>query len=565
MNKKDEWPKCEINNFGSKIWKNEKGQYHREDGPAIEWGNGDNSWYINGERHREDGPAVELFDGEKAYYLNGKHVEEKDLPMNKKDEWPKCTIDKDGNKKWKNAKGEWHRKDGPAVEWPNGNKLWYINGNLHREDGPAVEWYDGGKVYYLNGEQVEEKDLPMNQWPKCVINNNGDKFWKNEKGEYHREDGPAVEYTNGEKHWFKNGKYHREDGPAIEESDGSKEYWLNDEMVEEKDLPMNKKDEWPKCEIDKYGNKYWKNEEGQYHRENGPAIEWNNGDKSWYINGELHRENGPALENAGGSKSYWLNGIKVEEKDLPMNQKEEWPKCTTNEMGTKFWRNKEGEYHREDGPAIENDLGTKCWYKNGKLHREDGPAVEDAAGNKFWYINGLLHREGGPAREFADGSKEYWLNGDLVKKLDIKFNKINIVNDIKKASYRTISNQCLKLIHNSIISALKNKNIQANQIQAMTKFLASDVGKSFISFILGISLMHIPKFKENNHLQMLTRELRVESIAGIGTLFTNSLLSSIISSGSKKDLRIENISKSICEAQPPQNEIEETSFATISV
>jgi hypothetical protein len=46
------------------------------------------------------------------------------------------------------------------------------------------------------------------------------------------------------------------------------------------------------------------------------------------------------------------------------------------------WRNKEGKFHREDGP-----LG-KIWYRNGKRHREDGPAVEHADGKKEWYRQG---------------------------------------------------------------------------------------------------------------------------------------------------------------------------------
>ena len=43
----------------------------------------------------------------------------------------------------------------------------------------------------------------------------------------HREDGPAVEYANGNKHWFLNGKRHREDGPAVEDADGYKAWFLN--------------------------------------------------------------------------------------------------------------------------------------------------------------------------------------------------------------------------------------------------------------------------------------------------------------------------------------------------
>lgn len=44
--------------FGDKRWFNEAGEYHRVDGPAIVYENGDMSWYLNGERHRSDGPAV---------------------------------------------------------------------------------------------------------------------------------------------------------------------------------------------------------------------------------------------------------------------------------------------------------------------------------------------------------------------------------------------------------------------------------------------------------------------------------------------------------------------------
>jgi len=71
-----------------------------------------------------------------------------------------------------------------------------------------------------------------------------------------------------------------------------------------------------------------------------------------------------------------------------------------------------GEFHREDGPAIEYTNGSKYWYLNGKLHRVDGPAVEYADGDKFWYLYGELHRENGPAIEWANGRKEYRVNGE---------------------------------------------------------------------------------------------------------------------------------------------------------
>ena len=36
----------------------------------------------------------------------------------------------------------------------HGTKEWYLNGKLHREDGPAIEWSDGSKSWYLNGKQL---------------------------------------------------------------------------------------------------------------------------------------------------------------------------------------------------------------------------------------------------------------------------------------------------------------------------------------------------------------------------------------------------------------------------
>lgn len=46
-------------------------------------------------------------------------------------------------------------------------------------------------------------------------------------GELHRLDGPAAEWEDGTKYWYKNGFQHREDGPAIETFDGHKEWYRN--------------------------------------------------------------------------------------------------------------------------------------------------------------------------------------------------------------------------------------------------------------------------------------------------------------------------------------------------
>ena len=61
----------------------------------------------------------------------------------------------------------------------------------------------------------------------------------------------------------------------------------------------------------KYGTKVCK-VNGQLHREDGPAVEYTNGDKMWYFNDRLHREDGPAVEYANGKKSWWINGYCID-------------------------------------------------------------------------------------------------------------------------------------------------------------------------------------------------------------------------------------------------------------
>ena len=40
--------------------------------------------------------------------------------------------------------------------------------------------------------------------------------YEDEKGNLHREDGPAFQYTDsGSEYWSIHGKYHRKDGPAV--------------------------------------------------------------------------------------------------------------------------------------------------------------------------------------------------------------------------------------------------------------------------------------------------------------------------------------------------------------
>ena len=85
-----------------------------------------------------------------------------------------------------------------------GTRRYFNNADkLHRTDGPAVEYTDGDKFWWQNGL-------------------------------LHRTDGPAIERANGTKEWFQNGHRHRIDGVAIDYANGCKRWFINDvEMTED--------------------------------------------------------------------------------------------------------------------------------------------------------------------------------------------------------------------------------------------------------------------------------------------------------------------------------------------
>ena len=60
----------------------------------------------------------------------------------------------------------------------SGTSFWYQDGKLHREDGPAIEWSDGGWEWFFEGA-------------------------------HHRADGPAVGRTSGLRKWYLHDMLHR--------------------------------------------------------------------------------------------------------------------------------------------------------------------------------------------------------------------------------------------------------------------------------------------------------------------------------------------------------------------
>lgn len=50
--------------------------------------------------------------------------------------------------------GEGIDETGAGIIYGTNSKSWYKNRKLHREDGPAMEFTNGDKFWYLNGERI---------------------------------------------------------------------------------------------------------------------------------------------------------------------------------------------------------------------------------------------------------------------------------------------------------------------------------------------------------------------------------------------------------------------------
>ena len=62
-------------------------------------------------------------------------------------------------------------------------------------------------------------------------NNGSIYYFKKETGAWHNPYGPAIIYRDGTKVYLIESKYHRLDGPARIWSDGQLDYWVNNELM----------------------------------------------------------------------------------------------------------------------------------------------------------------------------------------------------------------------------------------------------------------------------------------------------------------------------------------------
>ena len=63
-------------------------------------------------------------------------------------------TDRDGTVRYYDENSCLHNPAGPASEYRDGTRLYYIHGKIHREDGAAIEWPDGRKEYWINDRLI---------------------------------------------------------------------------------------------------------------------------------------------------------------------------------------------------------------------------------------------------------------------------------------------------------------------------------------------------------------------------------------------------------------------------
>ena len=85
--------RVEVAKDGTRIYYNNAGELHRDEGPAVEYANGRKEWWQNGQLHRTDGPAI----------INRRRG------------------------KYRYQYNRLHRIDGPAIERSDGSMEWFIN------------------------------------------------------------------------------------------------------------------------------------------------------------------------------------------------------------------------------------------------------------------------------------------------------------------------------------------------------------------------------------------------------------------------------------------------------
>lgn len=437
------------------------------------------AYYKNGKLHRETGPAIVFNNNEPKgnleYWLDGAPFSKTDwmekvnsLPEEEK-EVVKLEAVEDNNKQKEFTKEghlkvqKWNAFEGigsftgsvidengiicyykNGVQHRDGNqpsfisnigKDYKVNGKLHRTNGPAIEYASGNTspAFFLNGENVSEFELYTRfPWKVSELGEKPKNFngtvdyglgvketFKN--GQIHSfDDKPA--YTNGVEYqcWYKEGKRHRIGGPA-KINNNTEEYWVEGKLY-------TKEEYWMQFPWDEATQGYPNNSfTGTVKRKGGDVETWLNGTyhsfddkpsyisadgtvKIWHKEGNQHRENGPAVVYPSGKVEYWWEGRKYNNAtEFYLEHPKKISSFEDVEYGvTDIDAGLRREHSGFSGAM--SDPTRIITYRNGKRHSyNDKPAwTSKTCSNLSWWKDGKRHRENGPAHILNGKEIYYW-------------------------------------------------------------------------------------------------------------------------------------------------------------
>jgi hypothetical protein len=136
-----------------------------------------------------------------------------------------------------------------------------------------------------------------------------------------------------------------------------------------------------------------------------------NGDSFVFVkDGNLHRQDGPAVVRFG-SEQYWLYG-KAIGVELWTEFADKLKKLIVKHGDFKV-DNKKIKFiiYRDKFATVDNRFAIKYFNENGLLHREDGPAVIEDNGEEHYFLKGKLYSK----EEFEKVKKLSWVKEHLPK------------------------------------------------------------------------------------------------------------------------------------------------------
>lgn len=189
-----------------------------------------------GRNHNKDGPAVLTRTTmsekkEHQYFLHGCRLSKERFDAKRYDPNTGCFY-------WLNDIGEYHSDNiiCPSIIYPSGEQRFHFNGLLHHDFLPAI--YTPGKNFdiyrcFIYGNEVSPSEHRAYDPQRREI------VFRDSNFQCHRDDGPAlIQFEKNSfcvKKFFRHGKLHREDGPAVCYSDGSKEFWIDGKCQDQRD------------------------------------------------------------------------------------------------------------------------------------------------------------------------------------------------------------------------------------------------------------------------------------------------------------------------------------------